>query len=188
MEEEDDRAVFDRRGRRARRREASSDGDIIKCDASNGFVVEELLAEIYESLRVGKGSGRSPPCVTRWSGGAVSHHRRIAAAAGAAKQLIMLLNLEVNITAGSLTSCPGRCFLALAVTSSCARRTAGGDVLSTRSTGIFVVMVVLVQLCCARRLGDGIYCCTTARWFGAARRLAAGALMQHCCHEPQRLL
>ena len=52
----------------------------------------------------------TPPCVTRWSGGAVSHHRRIAAAAGAAKQLIMLLNLEVNITAGSLTSCPGRCF------------------------------------------------------------------------------
>ena len=52
----------------------------------------------------------APPCVTRWSGGAVSHHRRIAAAAGAAKQLIMLLNLEVNITAGSLTSCPGRCF------------------------------------------------------------------------------
>ena len=52
----------------------------------------------------------TPPCVTRWSGGAVSHHRRIAAAAGAAKQLIMLLNLEVNITAGSLTSCPGRFF------------------------------------------------------------------------------
>ena len=58
----------------------------------------------------------------------------------------MLLNLEVNITAGSLTSCPGRCFLALAVTSSCARRTAGGDVLSTRSTGICVVRVVVVQL------------------------------------------
>ena len=75
MEEEHDCAVFDRRGRRARRREASSDGDIIKCDASNGFVVEELLAEIYESLRVGKGSGRSPPCVTRWSGGAVVHDR-----------------------------------------------------------------------------------------------------------------
>ena len=136
MEEEDDRAVFDRRGRRARRHEASSDGYVIERDASNSFVVEELLAEAYESLRVGKGSGCSPPCVTRWSGGAVSHHRRIAAAAGAAKQLIMLLNLEVNITAGSLTSCPGRCFLALAVTSSCARRTAGGDVLSTRSTGI----------------------------------------------------
>ena len=38
-------------------------------------MVEELLAEIYESLRVGKGSGRSPPCVTRWSGGAVVHDR-----------------------------------------------------------------------------------------------------------------
>ena len=53
MEEEDDRAVFDGRGRRARRREASSDGYIIECDTSNGFVVEELLAEVYESLRVG---------------------------------------------------------------------------------------------------------------------------------------
>ena len=79
----------------------------------------------------------TPPCVTRWSGGAVSHHRRIAAAAGAAKQLIMLLNLEVNITAGSLTSCPGRCFLwTPVVASSCALSIAGGDVLSTRSTGI----------------------------------------------------
>ena len=52
MEEEDDRAVFDRGRRRARRHEAP-DGYIIKCDASNGFVVEELLAEVYESLRVG---------------------------------------------------------------------------------------------------------------------------------------
>ena len=75
MEEEDDCAVFDRRGRRARRREASSDGYIVERDASNGLVVQELLAEIYESLRVGKGSGRSPPCVTRWSGGAVVHDR-----------------------------------------------------------------------------------------------------------------
>ena len=38
-------------------------------------MVQELLAEVYESLRVGKGSGRSPPCVTRWSGGAVVHDR-----------------------------------------------------------------------------------------------------------------
>ncbi len=75
MEEEDDRAVFDRRGRRARRREASSDGYIIERDASNGLVVQELLAEVYESLRCGKGSGCSPPCVTRWSGGAVVHDR-----------------------------------------------------------------------------------------------------------------
>ena len=75
MEEEHDCAVFDRRGRRARRHEASSDGYIIECDTFNSFVVEELLAEIYESLRVGKGSGRSPPCVTRWSGGAVVHDR-----------------------------------------------------------------------------------------------------------------
>ena len=59
----------------------------------------------------------------------------------------MLLNLEVNITAGSLTSCPGRCFLwTPVVASSCALSIAGGDVLSTRSTGIFVVVVVVVQL------------------------------------------
>ena len=75
MEEEHDCAVFDRRGRRARRREASSDGYIVERDASNGLVVEELLAEVYESLRCGKGSGCSPPCVTRWSGGAVVHDR-----------------------------------------------------------------------------------------------------------------
>ena len=53
MEEEHDCAVFDRRGRRARRHEASSDGYIIERDASNGLVVQELLAEVYESLRVG---------------------------------------------------------------------------------------------------------------------------------------
>ena len=75
MEEEHDCAVFDRRGRRARRHEASSDSYIIECDAGNSFVVEELLAEVYESLRCGKGSGCSPPCVTRWSGGAVVHDR-----------------------------------------------------------------------------------------------------------------
>ena len=71
----------------------------------------------------------------------------------------MLLNLEVNITAGSLTSCPGRCFLwTPVVASSCALSIAGGDVLSTRSTGIVVLLVVVVQLlrtatrgCTARR-------------------------------------
>ena len=38
-------------------------------------MVEELLAEVDQRLRVGKGSGCSPPCVTRWSGGAVVHDR-----------------------------------------------------------------------------------------------------------------
>ena len=76
----------------------------------------------------------------------------------------MLLNLEVNITAGSLTSCPGRSFCGRRWrASSCALSIAGGDVLSTRSTGIFVVMVVVVQLCYARRLGDGVL---TARRLG----------------------
>ena len=77
----------------------------------------------------------------------------------------MLLNLEVNITAGSLTSCPGRCFLwTPVVASSCALSIAGGDVLSTRSTGIFVVgVVVVVQV----PRGDG---CTARR------------SVQHGCH------
>ena len=76
MEEEDDGvAVFYISGRRARRREASSDGYVVERDTFNSFVVEELLAEVYESLRCGKGSGCSPPCVTRWSGGAVVHDR-----------------------------------------------------------------------------------------------------------------
>ena len=74
MEEEHDCAVFDGRGRRARRHEAS-DGYVVERDASNSFVVEELLAEVDQRLRCGKGSGRSPPCVTRWSGGAVVHDR-----------------------------------------------------------------------------------------------------------------
>ena len=147
MEEEDDRAVFDRRGRRARRHEAA-DGYIIKRDASNGFVVEELLAEVDQRLRVGKGSGRSPPCVTRWSGGAVSHHRRIAAAAGAAKQLIMLLNLEVNITAGSLTSCPGRCVF-YAGCDLFMRPQHGGRRRAVDALDWHFVMMVVVQLCCA---------------------------------------
>ena len=75
MEEEDDSIIFDGGGRRARRHEASSDGYIVERDASNGFMIQKLLAEVYESLRVGKGSGCSPPCVTRWSGGAVVHDR-----------------------------------------------------------------------------------------------------------------
>ena len=50
MEEEDDCAVFYIRRRRARRREASSDGDIVERDTFNGFVVEELLAEVHQGL------------------------------------------------------------------------------------------------------------------------------------------
>ena len=138
------------------------------------------------------GSGCSPPCVTRWSGGAVVHDRGALLRRGLRRRKTTHHVVELgsqhyrgqfNVVPGTVFFC-GRRWCA----SSCALSIAGGDVLSTRSTGIFVVMVVLVQLCCARRLGDGIYCCTTARWFGAARRLAAGALMQHCCHEPQRLL
>ena len=34
----------------ARRHEASSDGYIVERDTFNGFVVEEPLAEVYESL------------------------------------------------------------------------------------------------------------------------------------------
>jgi len=40
-------------------------------------------------------------------------------------------------------------FFTLVVTSSCARSTAGGDVLSTRSTGIFVVVVMVQRYCAA---------------------------------------
>ena len=56
MEEEHDGVVFYISGRRARRREAP-DGYIVERDASNGFMIQKLLAEVYESLRVGKGSG-----------------------------------------------------------------------------------------------------------------------------------
>ena len=50
MEEEDDCAVFNISGRRARRREASSDGYVIERDTFNGFMIQMLLAEVYESL------------------------------------------------------------------------------------------------------------------------------------------
>ena len=94
-----------------------------------------------------------------------------------------MLNLEVNITAGSLTSCPGRCSCGRRwCTSSCALSIAGSDVLSTRSTGIVVFVVVVVQLCCARRLGDGVYAARLGGSGAARRRLAASALVQHCCH------
>ena len=53
MEEEHDGVVFTFEGVARVAAEASSDGYIIERDASNGFVVEELLAEVYESLRVG---------------------------------------------------------------------------------------------------------------------------------------
>ena len=124
------------------------------------------------------GSGCSPPCVTRWSGGAVVHDRGALLRRGLRRRTTThhVVELGSQHYRGQFNVVPGTVCRRWFFTSSCARSTAGGDVLSTRSTGIFVVMVVLVQLCCARRLGDGIYCCTTARWFGAARRLAAGAL------------
>ena len=138
MEEEHDCAVFDRRGRRARRPEASSDGYIIKCDAGNSFVVEELLAEVYESLRCGKGSGCSPPCVTRWSGGAVVHDRGALLRRGLRRRTTThhVVELGSQHYRGQFNVVPGTVFFTLVVTSSCARSTAGGDVLSTRSTGI----------------------------------------------------
>ena len=50
MEEEDDGVVVDRHGRRARRHEAFSDGYIVERDTFDSVVVEEPLAEVYESL------------------------------------------------------------------------------------------------------------------------------------------
>ena len=97
----------------------------------------------------------------------------------------MLLNLEVNITAGSLTSCPGRCSCGRRwCTSSCALSIAGGDVLSTRSTGIVFFWWWWWCSCCqAAMIGDGVYCCAASVVLvPARRRLAASALVQHCCH------
>ena len=140
MEEEDDCAVFYISGRRARRREASSDGYIVERDASNGLVVQELLAEIYESLRVGKGSGRSPPCVTRWSGGAVVHDRGALLRRGLRRRTTThhVVELGSQHYRGQFNVVPGTVFFCgrRRRASSCALSIAGGDVLSTRSTGI----------------------------------------------------
>ena len=180
MEEEDDGVVvFDRRGRRARRREASSDGYIVERDASNSFVVEELLAEVYESLRVGKGSGRSPPCVTRWSGGAVVHDRGALLRRGLRRRTTThhVVELGSQHYRGQFNVVPGTVFFTLVVTSSCARSTAGGDVLSTRSTGIVVIWWWWCN-CCS---GDGSWC-------RAATAALLALLVQHGLPRPQRSL
>ena len=80
----------------------------------------------------------TPPCVTRWSGGAVVHDRGALLRRGLRRRTTThhVVELGSQHYRGQFNVVPGTVFLALAVTSSCARRTAGGDVLSTRSTGI----------------------------------------------------
>ena len=82
----------------------------------------------------------TPPCVTRWSGGAVVHDRGALLRRGLRRRKTTHHVVELgsqhyrgqfNVVPGTVFFC-GRWFF----TSSCARSTAGGDVLSTRSTGI----------------------------------------------------
>ena len=139
-------------------------------------MVQELLAEVYESLRVGKGSGRSPPCVTRWSGGAVVHDRGALLRRGLRRRTTThhVVELGSQHYRGQFNVVPGTVFFTLVVTSSCARSTAGGDVLSTRSTGIvFFLVVVVVQLLPRWSARRG---CTARRSQCMAATAAAAAL------------
>ena len=171
MEEEHDRAVFYISGRRARRHEASSDGYIIERDASNGFVVEELLAEAYESLRVGKGSGCSPPCVTRWSGGAVVHDRGALLRRGLRRRTTThhVVELGSQHYRGQFNVVPGTVFFG----AGChffMRSQDGGRRRAVDALDGHRFLVVVVQLL---PRGDG---CTARR------------SVQHGCPRPQRFL
>ena len=104
----------------------------------------------------------------------------------------MLLNLEVNITAGSLTSCPGR-FVWTPASHLLVRPEYGGrrravDALDGHFRGDGGAGAAVLR----RRLGDGIYRCTTARWFGAAatarRRCSSAALLPRAAAAPLTLL
>ena len=91
----------------------------------------------------------------------------------------MLLNLEVNITAGSLTSCPGRCvFYAgcdLFMRPQHGGRRRAVDALDGHRRFLVVVVVrVLLR-------GDGSVVVFTARRLGWCRA-ATAALVQHGCH------
>ena len=83
----------------------------------------------------------TPPCVTRWSGGAVVHDRGALLRRGLRRRTTTHHVVELgsqhyrgqfNVVPGTVFSCGRRCRA-----SSCALSIAGGDVLSTRSTGIF---------------------------------------------------
>ncbi len=168
MEEEHDCAVFDRRGRRARRREAP-DGYIVECDASNGFVVEELLAEVDQRLRVGKGSGRSPPCVTRWSGGAVVHDRGALLRRGLRRRTTThhVVELGSQHYRGQFNVVPGTVFVWTPASHLLVRPEHGGrrravDALDGHRFFLVVVMV--------------------ARQWCRAATAALLALVQHGCH------
>ena len=93
----------------------------------------------------------TPPCVTRWSGGAVVHDRGALLRRGLRRRKTThhVVELGSQHYRGQFNVVPGTVFFTLVVTSSCARRTAGGDVLSTRSTGIFVVAVMVQRYCAA---------------------------------------
>ena len=143
-------------------------------------MVQELLAEVYESLRVGKGSGRSPPCVTRWSGGAVVHDRGALLRRGLRRRTTThhVVELGSQHYRGQFNVVPGTVFFCgrRRRASSCALSIAGGDVLSTRSTGIFVVVVMVQRYCAATAL--------VPRGDGCTRR----SVVQHGCHTAVALL
>ena len=110
----------------------------------------------------------TPPCVTRWSGGAVVHDRGALLRRGLRRRTTThhVVELGSQHYRGQFNVVPGTVFFTLVVTSSCARSTAGGDVLSTRSTGSVYFVVVVVQLL---PRGDGCTARSSAAWLPHGR-------------------
>ena len=150
-------------------------------------MVEELLAEVYESLRCGKGSGCSPPCVTRWSGGAVVHDRGALLRRGLRRRKTThhVVELGSQHYRGQFNVVPGTVFLDAggAPPRAPGARRAATCCRRARRASSFFLSGWWCSCCQAAMIGDGVYCCAASVVLvPARRRLAASALVQHCCH------
>ena len=134
-------------------------------------MVEELLAEVYESLRCGKGSGCSPPCVTRWSGGAVVHDRGALLRRGLRRRTTThhVVELGSQHYRGQFNVVPGTVFLdagrRLLVRPEHGGRRRAVDALDGHRFLFLVVVLLLLR-------GDGSVMVTAWWW----RRAATAAL------------
>ena len=132
-----------------------------------------------------KGSGCSPPCVTRWSGGAVVHDRGALLRRGLRRRTTThhVVELGSQHYRGQFNVVPGTVFFGrwLSLLHALAVRRAATCCRRARRASFFWWWWWCS--CCQR--GDGSVMVFTAARLGgsgAARRLAASALVQHCCH------
>ena len=150
-------------------------------------MVQELLAEVYESLRCGKGSGCSPPCVTRWSGGAVVHDRGALLRRGLRRRTTThhVVELGSQHYRGQFNVVPGTGFVWTPVVhllvrswySSGRRRAVGSSAEHRRFWWWW-----WCSCCRAAMIGDGVYCCAASVVLGPRGDGLPPVLWQHCCH------